>query len=237
MFFHGSHLKYAVPALIALIMMTILPPLLLLIYPLCYKVLALLKIQESSFTKLLCMAVPLEKFKPLFDSFQGEFHDNHRYFAGLYFIYRLFIITLWVVSSDLSEFYVILELLLLLMCILHGSVQPYKKNWHNRLDLYLFALMATINGITLYNYIGTINPHLYSHKQAIATLSTLQVLLAYSPLVFMIAYILKKLQIKKVITYLMRKLKKRNEDNSSALSLSMLDEGRQHESDTGYQKF
>lgn len=119
-FFHKKHLKYAVPAIFALIFMTSLPPLLLLIYPLCYRVLALFKLEESKFTKILCKAIPLEKFKPLFDSFQGEFRDNHRCFAGLYFIYRLFILILFTISPNLIAFYCYLSLLLITMCVLHG---------------------------------------------------------------------------------------------------------------------
>ena len=82
-FFHGAHLKYAIPAIFALIVMTLLPPLILLLYPLCYKVLALFRLQESQFTRIICQIIPLEKFKPFFDSFQGTFKDNHRYFARL----------------------------------------------------------------------------------------------------------------------------------------------------------
>ena len=141
-FFSKQHLKYAIPALFALIFMTTLPPLLLWTYPLCYRVLAALKVEESKFAKVLCKAIPLEKFKPLFDSLQGEFKDNHRYYAGLYFTYRLVILLSFVIAKDLTSFYCYLELQLILMCALHGWLQPYKKNWYNRLDLLLFTLLA-----------------------------------------------------------------------------------------------
>ena len=47
-YFKGNHLPYAIPAIFVLVFMG---PLLLLSYPLCYKVLTLLGIQESRFTK------------------------------------------------------------------------------------------------------------------------------------------------------------------------------------------
>ncbi len=87
-YFQEKHLMYAIPALFALVFMTILPPLALLVYPLCYRVLALIRLEESQFTKLLCKVAPLEKFRPFFDSIQSPFKDEYRYFAGLYFIYR-----------------------------------------------------------------------------------------------------------------------------------------------------
>ena len=49
-FFRGSHLKYAIPALFAFISITILPPVLLLVYPLCYKVLPLMKLEWPEFS-------------------------------------------------------------------------------------------------------------------------------------------------------------------------------------------
>lgn len=230
LFFHSRHLKYAVPApaLFALVFITSLPPLLLLVYPLCYKVLALLRLEETKFTQILCKILPLEKFKPLFDSFQGDFRDNHRYFAGLYFVYRLAILALYAFTNNYTEFYFCVQLLLTFMCILHGWIQPYKKTWHNILYLYLFTLMTVINGITLYNFIQT-----NDHKKALAVCTTV---LAYSPLVFMVAYILKKLQTKRLINYIIRKIKKRKEEDIAALSLSMLDEGRSEVSDVGYEK-
>ena len=88
MFFSGRHLAYAIPATVFLVLITALPPILLLSYPLCYKILALCGMEESRFTKLLCRAFPLENYKPFFDSFQGTFKDKHRYFAGVYFVYR-----------------------------------------------------------------------------------------------------------------------------------------------------
>ena len=58
-YFERNHLAYAIPAIFALIVMSLLPPLLLLSYPLCYKVLALFRIQESKFTRILCKIFPL----------------------------------------------------------------------------------------------------------------------------------------------------------------------------------
>ena len=63
-FFGGSHLKYALPSLFTLVLITILPPVLLLVYPLCYKVLALMKLEETRVTRVLCRIIPLERFKP-----------------------------------------------------------------------------------------------------------------------------------------------------------------------------
>ena len=224
-YFDKEHLKFAIPAIFALLFMTCLPPILLLVYPLCYKVLALLKLEESKFTRLLCKAIPLEKFKPLFDSFQGEFKDDCRYFAGLYFIYRLLVLTLFTSLKQVIDFYFCIELLFLLITALHGIVSPYKKNWHNKFDLCILMLILIINGINTYIYTQT--HHLLKEDTATYAWRLVQVLFAYSPLAFMIVYILKKLPVKNFMKYVVKIFKRTEEKDRSVLSLSILDEGRE----------
>lgn len=109
------------------------------------------------------------------------------------------------------------------MLALHSWVQPYKKRWHNRLDTFIF------NGITQYNYKKA--KSLFNNELKINILSTIQVLLAYSSIVFMIIYILVKLKTK---THIFRYLRKKvQEENELDISLSMF---RQN-TDTRYQKF
>ena len=58
-YFKSYHLPYAILAIFMLVFMGLLSPLLLLSFPLCYKVFALLRIQESKFTRILCKIFPL----------------------------------------------------------------------------------------------------------------------------------------------------------------------------------
>lgn len=153
-YFGPEHLKYAIPALIALVFVTCLPPILLLAYPLCYKVLAALGLGESKFSQVICRVVPLEKFKPLFDAFQCDFKDNHRYFAGLYFVYRLLVLSLFVICYQLTHYYFSITVLFIIVLGLHIVAKPYKNYWHNKLNEFLFMLIILINGITIYIYIG-----------------------------------------------------------------------------------
>ncbi len=134
-YLEGPHLSYALPAFYLLVVITILPPVLLLSYPLCYRVLAFFRIQESKFSRVLCKVIPLEKYKPFLDSFQGTFRDECRYFAGLYFLYRLLILLSFALWDNLLSFYVLNEILFVLMLSLHTWVGPYKNKWHNRLDI------------------------------------------------------------------------------------------------------
>ena len=145
-FFNGKlkymrkeHLQYAVPAVCLLIIVTFIPPILLFCYPLCYKILAIFHLEESKLMKILCIYIPLEKYKPLFDSFQSCFKDEHRYFAALYFIYRFLILLIGMLHKKLRTFYIILEVTLLVMFTIHACIGPYKNKWHNLIDTLLFS--------------------------------------------------------------------------------------------------
>ena len=180
-YFHKEHLPYAIPALFCLITIVAIPPILLLIYPVCYKILALLKLDESRY---ISRFIPLAKLKPLLDAFQSCFKDNCRFFAGLYFIYRFVLLTSSF-ASDLRQFYTVLEIQLIVILVLHSVAQPYKKPWHNALDTLIFGNLAIINGITLYNFTSGA----YSHDQ-INTLISIQLVLIILPMIYMAGYLI-----------------------------------------------
>ena len=187
----SQHLVYAIPSLILLLLVG-LPPLLLLIYPLHYKVLSLLKIQESH-----CVVVifsPLAKLKPFMDSFQGCFKDNCRFFSGLYFIYRAIVI-IYMTLPRLERAYILLEFHLLFMLILHAVCQPYKKRLHNVIDALLFGNLALINAITMNNF---------STSRSIIPLDVsittwIQIILILLPLLIMLVYLTLKIPCAKVL--------------------------------------
>ena len=189
-FMGTEHLRYAIPAIFFTVTFTIIPPFLLIVYPLCYKLFALLRIQETLCIHILCSVVPLEKLKPLFDSFQSCFNDNHRYFAGLYFIYRLSALICYAVTDSLTLFYSLIEVQLILSLILHAVIQPYKKKWHNVIDILLLGLLAVINVMTMYNYQMAYRDH-KRHQHRIYFVSTCQIFLAFLPLVCILVYCIK----------------------------------------------
>ena len=186
-YFHKEHLPYAIPALFCLIIIVALPPILLLIYPVCYKVLALFKLDESKYTHYISKFVPLSKMKPLLDSFQSCYKDNCRFFAGLYFVYRFVLMASFISTNDPSKFYTILEIQLIVILGLHSLAQPYKKQWHNVLDTLIFVNLATINGLTLYNYTRASSGMNFQH--IIEVVSSIQLVLIYIPIIYMVGYV------------------------------------------------
>ena len=187
-FLTGRHLIYVIPALVFLLTLVLLPPIVFLTYPLCYRVFSLFRIQESSISKFLCKIVPLEKFKPFFDSFQSSFKDEYRYFSGLYFMYRLSALVTFAFFHSLSNFYTLVEIQFLLMLTAHAWFQPYRNQWHNRLDTFIFATLSIVNSLTLYNY--NIQVCNLSESSNGNTVQKVQITIAYLPLLYMVVLII-----------------------------------------------
>lgn len=180
-----KHLPYAIPGILVALFVLIIPPILLLIYPLHYKVLSLLRISEFSCVQRTFR--PLDKLKPFFDSIQSSFKDEFRFFSGLYFVYRFFIM-FNVVINYLQDSFFFLELQLIIMLIVHALCQPYKKRLHNIIDTLLFGNLAIINAITYYNIIAS---GAGANTMAANTLSVwVQIVLIILPLPLMLIGIL-----------------------------------------------
>ena len=176
-YFRGKHLIYAIPSVVILATFGLVPPFLLITYPLCYKVLALLKLNESKFSHVLCTYIPLEKMKPLFDSFQSSFKDRYRFFSGLYFIFRLFALAIQGISDNLPVFYTAIQVQTILVFALHVVAQPYKRTWHNIAEgFFLFDLILIAMTFSISEAVSSIG------------ITIVQIGLLYFPLVFMTAY-------------------------------------------------
>ena len=185
-YFSKEHLPYALPALFCLVTIVAIPPILLISYPLCYKILALFKLSESKYTRYVSKFIPLLKLKPLLDSLQSCFKDNLRFFAGLYFVYR-FTLLATSFTSSLGLFYTVLEIQLIVMLAIHSLAHPYEKQWHNILDTLIFADLAIINGMTFYNYTRVSSGLDYQHILGITI--SIQLVLIYLPMLYIVGYV------------------------------------------------
>ena len=192
-YFHTSHLPYAIPALFFTLTLVLIPPILLTVYPLCYKVFEVLKINENK-VALFCRFIPLERIRPLFDSMQSCYKDSCRFFSGLYFFYRVMpLITFAWTKND--TYYGLLQFELIIVFGVHSIVQPYKIRWHNWIDSLLFVDLLFINGLSIWKYLlATGN---FNHYQGvIVALHSLQTVLTLLPLVYLVLYLLVRMMFK-----------------------------------------
>ena len=179
-FFEGKHLAYAIPVIMLAFPLIIIPPFLLFAYPLCYKVFAFLHIQESMFLKIVYKIIPLERFRPFFDSFQSSFKDEYRCSAGLYFIYRFLTLLSFAGVQSLTTFYTVVQIQFILMLLLHTWIQPYKKKWHTQLDSYILCTLVMLNSITIFHLCKSFKQEEPNEKTFHFTI--IQIGLAYSPI-------------------------------------------------------
>ena len=188
--FSEEHLRYALPALFCLLTIGILPPVLLLLYPLSNKVLAFFGYEESKIVSHISQKLPIHTLKPILDSFQGCFKDNLRFFAGFYFLYRWMVPIVYSTSS-LGTGYIITEILLILMLAIHAFSQPYMKRVHNMVDTILFTDLLLINSITCIHYfLFQSQENRHAVKQTVVKTSIIQAVLIYLPFIIMVIYVL-----------------------------------------------
>ena len=190
-YFGKVHLYYAIPALFCLLTIGILPPLLLLIYPLLNKLLDIFNIGDSRAVKFLFRwLIPTNTLKPLLDSFQGCFKDNFRFFAGLYFLYRWSALLPYTISSRFSVAYMATQVSFIIILVIHALFQPYVSRVHNIIDTLLFADLVFINFLTLVHYVIFRSEEArLTYNVGVKNSAALQMVLIYTPLVLFTIYV------------------------------------------------
>ena len=224
-YFSRAHLLYAIPAIFCLIVITAFPIILLLVYPGHYRILALLKLNENKKLQRISRLIPLVKLKPLFDSFQSCYKDKFRFFAGLYFVYRLLILLTSSFARNWIQFYTITEIQFIIMLTIHALTQPYEKPWHNAVDILIFTDLAIINGLSFFNFV-----HLrigIDFQDIVDITSSIQLVLINLPIVYVIVYIMSCL-FSRIKSY---KNMEEHEDNEIPARLIYGDEGSDSDED------
>ena len=146
----GDHLWYAVPAFLCIVFILIPPPTILILEPILTKLFSMdcftMTPPKWYYDKLRL------KLMPFLDSFQACFKDRHRYFAGLYFLYRLLFPITGMIVQGPQYYYSFASALFMFILFFHTLIQPYKKRWHTLLELSLFINIIFLLIITLYNF-------------------------------------------------------------------------------------
>lgn len=183
-YFEKAHMLHAVLAIVFLLLVVIAPPFIMIVhYPYLY-LLDILGLSENQ-----AFNWPIIKLKPLLDSFYGCFKPRLQIFASIYLLYRIVFLFIYSLAHHLDQFYIIVETVVIIMLGIHSIAQPYKKQSHNIVDSLIFINIALINGITLYLWLS----HSQSEVSAIIhTLSFIQLILAYLPLLCVCLYIVRR---------------------------------------------
>ncbi len=184
LYFQSKHLPYAITAIFFLIFFVFIPPLLLLSYPLMLQILALCKLSEHKFTRCFLKAVHIHLLIPFLDSFQSCYKDKLRFFAGLYFFYKLGLLFCRSYTNYLTAQLALFQTFIFVILAVHAIVQPYKQRKHNIIDSCLFFNLGFINGINIYNnYLALHQDNTTQDDNLIIALCTIQMIFSYIPIV------------------------------------------------------
>lgn len=183
---HYVSLQYAPFLIIAAIVLIlcVLGPILLILYS--------IKPYYSFLERYhLRFLLPGEKMHHFLTSFHHCYKDgsqdehDRRYFAAIYFLLRLCLISSFAYSPNWTVQYVWQQVFCTIGLFLFGVFQPYKKNWYNALDACMFGILSIINIFSFYNrYLQVANLNLSPFFY------WFQLLLIYLPLIYICVYII-----------------------------------------------
>lgn len=202
-------------------MTIILPlPILLISYPLTLHLLSVCGLSEHWIVIRILHGIRIHRLMPLLDSFQSCFKDKMRFFAGLYFLYRILLPVLQTYISHLGT-----ALPLLSVLGIHAIVQPYKERKHNAIDALLFLNLVGIYGLKTAHE---------DNQLALSNISVewLQTILIHAPLIVVIFWFVMKI-IYAISRFVKNRKKKEGESLVDSIDLDDLDRSEQ----PSYQEF
>jgi len=134
-YFGPTHIKYAIPAIIVIVI-SIFPPVILFLRPFLQK--------YEKVEQLLRRWLPLTRFDLFLNEFYSCYRPNFQWYASLYFFYRL---ALFFSASFtlLSQQYIIQQLLCAAFLIVHCIVQPYNRRLYNVVDGLILGVLLCLS--------------------------------------------------------------------------------------------
>lgn len=142
-----KHIPFFVLSLVILTFLILLPPLILVLYP--------LGIFRRCLEFFRCCCCNGAKFSHLMDTIQGCYKNgtnktrDYRFFAGLYLVYRV-VLLLCSLEREYFLQFVIKQLVLMTMGLSFAVFRPYVNEFYNSLDTAIFLVMVAINTLNLY---------------------------------------------------------------------------------------
>ena len=148
-----QHLPYFITALALTMLFVMIPPLLLLVYPLK----AMKKCAKYCKPNRYLHGIKT-RFNHFLDAFQGCYRDGTngsrdcRYFAGLYFLFRILLVLVYYLTApDWILLFLIKQFLFSIAVLLFAIIRPYSEEFYNNLDTTIFTILALLNAFTLYS--------------------------------------------------------------------------------------
>ena len=135
LYFGKTHIKYAIPAVIIIILSTI-PPVVLLVRPFLQR--------YDKVEEILRRWLPLTKIDLFLNEFYSCYRPRFRWYASLYFFYRiiLYLSYCYNLSSQQSTAQ---QLLFTFILVVHCIVQPYSNKLYNCVDGIILGVLLSLS--------------------------------------------------------------------------------------------
>ena len=177
-FFSKEHRPFAAIAIFILLTVGAIPPFLLLLYPFQW------------FQKLLNMChLNRHSLAVFMDAFQGIYKNRadkgveRRYFAAIYFIFRIIINVLFTLPLNFPALYTALTVTYVVLLIVVVVLRPYKNNFYNNLDAVFITILVIINSMIGYCVIHAVQFGTIPHAAWIPTYT-----LGHLPTLYMMGF-------------------------------------------------
>ena len=140
-------LEYKLIGAFILLTVILLPPILLLGYPIRWFENYIL-VRSSCLQRI----YPTDKVNILLDVFQGCYRDHRRYFASFYFFFRLAVNVSYFMTDTWIDQYNIQVVLCAAMILIIAVLRPYKRKVINYVDILIFTDMLILSLLSIYLY-------------------------------------------------------------------------------------
>jgi len=146
------HTLYAIGSVLSLVVIIAIPTLILLLHPIMIKIVSVFGWGDSRVVLLINRCLFVNKLKPILDSFQGDYKDNFRYFAGLQiFLFRiLFFLIMVLTTPEVTLTLLLLIIFMMIITLIHILVMPFKRYVDNAVYSMIYVLLLGILVVELY---------------------------------------------------------------------------------------
>ena len=174
-------LSYLLPACLVYGTFVAIPPILLLDFP--------RRLFEWCINKVDCLwrHYPADKVQIFLDTFQGCYKNKMRFFAGLYFVFRLVINTSYIGTHNWFDQFAVQQVACAVMVALLAICQPYndENKIFNIVDILIFTNLGILNALSNYA-LSQSDPTLPPVSKV---MFALQYILVFVPLIYILLYI------------------------------------------------
>ena len=178
-YFSLEHLPFALPAVLVLFTIVIPLPIILFGDPFFLKLEYFANRRFFPSKNVYPWTRFRQKFKPLFDSFQGCFKDEYRFTSGLFFIYRIVILLSLILSPGLDWFYGSLQVILIVIFTIQALLHPFQDPKHNVMSVFVIMYFLLINCCSIVIFMLVYGG---VHVNAVDALEWVQLALVYLPI-------------------------------------------------------